>query len=151
MADLDVVAAHADASSLQPFDGRDVVRSTIAVTGAGDGLSAAMAVDPQEYHHGQEVVIVIRGVVDKVRFDQLDRDDTDSALVRVHTIKAGTATILNEAGVKRVQKDLDRQADAITRAVEAAKGITKLPGVDDPPPVDDDEVDDDPTEPTPIR
>lgn len=149
--ELDAVAAHADSSALQPFDGREVVRSTIAVTGAGDGLSAAMAVDPQEYHHGQEVVIVIRGVVGKIRFDQLDPDDEDSALVRVHSIKAGTATILNEAGAKRVQKDLDRQADAIKRAVEAAKGIARLEGIDDPPADGDDEGDDGLAEPTPIR
>lgn len=150
MGDLDVVAAHADSSNLQPFDGREVVRSTIAIRNAGDGLSAAMAVDPQEYHHGQEVTIILRGVVDKVRFDQLDADDEDSALVRVHSIKAGVAVIADDATAKNVQGALARQEDRITKAIEAAKGIQRLPGTDTTP-ADDDEDDGDIAEPTPIR
>lgn len=155
MGDIDLVAAHADVSGLSPFDGRDVVRSTIMVTNAGDGLSAAMAVDPREYHHGQEVTLVIRGTVAKVRFDPLDTDSPeDSALVRVHSIKAGTAVILDEAGEKKVKGILDKTADRIKRAIEAARGIDRLPGVDDPPADDtegDADGDGDITEPTPIR
>lgn len=150
---LDAVAALADQSKLEPFDGRDVVRSTIALTNAGDVLSAAMAVDPTAYHHGQEVVVILKGVVDKVRFDQLDPDDEDGALVRVHTIKAGTAVIADESLVKKVSGALNKQTDRIRRALEAVKGIDPLPDPDregaalgDP---DDDEGD--PVEPTPIR
>lgn len=90
-----------------------------------------------------------------MRFDPLDTDSPeDSALVRVHSIKAGTAVILDEAGEKKVKGILDKTADRIKRAIEAARGIDRLPGVDDPP-ADDAEGDADPdgdiTEPTPIR
>lgn len=130
--DLALVAAQADRSGLNPFDGRDVVRSTIKITNAGDGLSEAMAVDPTEYHHGQEVTIVMRGVVSRVGFDPVgDVDDEEGALVRVHSIKAGTAVILDEAGEKKVAGALNRQADRIKRALEAAKGIDPLPGMSD--------------------
>lgn len=36
---------------LSPFDGKPVVRSTIAVTNAGDGLSDALGIDPQGEEH----------------------------------------------------------------------------------------------------
>lgn len=148
--ELDLVAAYADTTALGEFDGRQVVRSTIEVTNAGDGLSKAMAVEPVAMPLGTEVYLVLRGEVTKVGIKPLDQDDEDSALVRVHTIRAGDATILDDAGVKKIQKSVDGQADRIKRAIEAAKGIDRLPGTDDPP-ADDESDDDDVAEPTPIR
>lgn len=141
MADIDVVAALADTGHLSKFDDRDV-RTTIAVTNAGDGLSQAMAVDPREMHHGQEVVLVLRGVVSKVSFAPVDPKDEDSALIRIHTIKAGDATILDEDGVKKVQKSLDHQADRIRKALEAAQGVSRLPGIESDEEDDDDVLED---------
>lgn len=128
--DLAAAAAYADTSTLEDFDGRSVVRSQIKVTNTGDGLSAAMAVAPEALHHGQEVVIIMRGVVTSVGFAPLDPDDDDSALVRVHTIKAGTATIADEVTVRKVAKSLETQDDRIRRAVEAAAGVHRLEGID---------------------
>jgi hypothetical protein len=146
---LDVVAALADSSILPDFDGRDVVRATIEVTNAGDGLSAAMAVSPSALHMGDEVYVLIRGEVSKVSHKPLDPKDEDSALVRIQTIKAGDATILGDAAIKRVKKDIDKTADTIRRALEAAQGVSRLPGVDDPAP-DEDDPDEIPA-PTPIK
>lgn len=109
------------APALSPFDGRDVLRSTIAITKAGDGLSEAMKIAPQEFHHGERVFVVLETTVGKVRFDPIK--DTE-ALSRVHVLEAGLSTIVSEALVREV---LDSQAETIRLAQEAAAGIKRLP------------------------
>ncbi len=47
-------------NALTSFDGRDVIKTTIAITKAGDGLSDALKVDPQEFSLGDEVVVVLK-------------------------------------------------------------------------------------------
>lgn len=121
----DLARALADTSALHPFDGRDVLRTTIAVTNAGDGLSEALGVDPREFRHGEKVYVVLETTVNKVRFDPIK--DTD-CLARVHVLKAGAATIVDEAVVKA---QIARQKERIARAKEEAAGIARLPGVDD--------------------
>lgn len=106
---------------LSPFDGRDVLRSTIMVTKAGDGLSEAMKIDPQEFHHGERVYVVLECEVSKVRFDPIK--DTD-ALSRVHVLAAGNAAIVDEQLVRQV---LDEQADRVQAAREAAAGVQRIP------------------------
>lgn len=151
--DLAAAAALADSSVLDDFDGREVVRTNIAITNAGDGLSAALAVQPQQLVLGQEVTIVLRGTVTKVGFVPADDDEPDDGpLVRVHTIRAGSSTILSEAAAKKVAGAISQQELAIKRAVEAARGIAPLRNglvsVDDPTPgepgADDLDPDDEP-------
>jgi hypothetical protein len=122
-AELDAASAMAEKAHLSPFGDTDVVRTSIKVTNAGDGLSAALAIQPQELAHGDEVWIVMQGIVAKVGHDPIDPKDPHGALVRVHTIRAEAATLLNEAGVKKVKGILARQVAAIRKAVEEARGI----------------------------
>lgn len=96
--------------TLTPFDDRDVTKATIAVTNAGDGLSKALEVVPQEFHHGDTVHVVLRCTVAKVTFVE-DADSGD--LTRVHTLKAGTSTIVDG---KLVTKVLDQQQKLIDEA-----------------------------------
>lgn len=107
-------------AGLAPFDGMDVLRTTIAVTNAGDGLSEAMKVDPQEFHLGDEVFVVLRCEVAKVQFVPIK--DTD-ALSRVHVLKAGDATIIDG---DIVEDHLIAQAERILKAKEQAAGVTRL-------------------------
>jgi hypothetical protein len=101
---------------LTPFDERDVTKATIAVTNAGDGLSKSLEIQPQEWHHGDTVHVVLRCQVSKVTFVE----DADSAdLTRVHTLTAGTSTIVDG---KLVAKVLAAQE----KAIEAAKGVLQL-------------------------
>lgn len=109
---------------LNQFDGRDVVGTTIALTNAGDGLSKAVATEPIELHHGEKVYVVFETEVSKVRFDK-SKDDA-SKLVRVHTLKAGTATIV----------DFDLVSDVLTaqeKKNDEAEGKQKLPGMENIP------------------
>lgn len=109
-------------TGLSKFDGRDVLSAGIAVTNAGDGLSKALAVEPTEFHHGETVYVVMECEVTKVSHDPVK--DTD-ALRRVHTLKAGNATIIDG---ELVAEALEAQAEKI----EQAAGVHKLPlGSDD--------------------
>lgn len=103
-------------TTLTPFDERGVVKATIAVTNAGDGLSKALEVRPQEYHHGDIVHVVLRCTVSKVTF--VEDADTDE-LVRVHTLKAGTSTIVDGKLVSKVLAQQEKE-------IEAAKGVLQL-------------------------
>lgn len=120
---LDLAAAHVDKSHLHPFDGRDVLATTIAITNAGDGLSKAMKINPTEFHHGDKVYVVLETVVSKVSFSPLA--DGTQELVRVHTLAAGNATIVDADLVKA---HLDQQAERIQAAVDEAKGRVNLDG-----------------------
>ena len=80
--------------------------------------------EPRLLHHGDTVVVILECEVTKVGFVPVK--DTD-VLNRVHTMRAGVATIVERGLVGEV---LDAQA----RKIEAAKGIQRLPidGEEDP-------------------
>lgn len=103
-------------SKLTPFDGKEVLSAGIAIRNAGDGLSEALSVEPQEFHHGEKVYVVLECEVDKVRFDPVKDSD---GLRRIHVFKAGTATIVDESVVVQ-QLDLQR------RKIEEAQGVRRL-------------------------
>ena len=104
-------------TGLGRFDGREVIKSTVAVTNAGDGLSKALAVDPAALDLGDKVYVVLECEVSKVTFVPVP--DT-SKLQRVHTLKAGGATLVDE---DLVREQLDTQAQRI----EESQGIQRLP------------------------
>lgn len=111
-------AAMANVSQLTPFDGLPVVRTTIAVTNAGDGLSDALGIDPQEFHHGQTVYVVLECEVTKVAHVPVDKD-TPGILIRQHTLRAGTGTIVD---ADLVEEQVQRQAERIDTAKRHARG-----------------------------
>lgn len=118
--------------TLTPFENHQVVGTTIKVTNAGDGLSQALKVEPIEYERGETVHVVLECVVDKITFD--GSKDNAEDLIRVHTLKAGVATIVDGKKVKGVLAEQRKK-------LEAAEGIAQLPGLDEPD-GDDDKGDD---------
>lgn len=129
--DTELLAAMADTSQLPTFDGKQVARTTVAVTNAGDGLSQAMAVDPQVMHLGDRGYLVLEYEVSKV--GHVPIQDTD-LLTRVHTLRAERATLVD---ADLVQEHLERQSERIVRAREAAAGIQRLPGQEVDPTVEE--------------
>lgn len=112
---------------LSQFENHDVLASTVAITNAGDGLSKALAVSPQELHFGDKVYVVLECEMHRVRFDPIK--DTQ-ALARVHVLRAGTASLVDEKLVREV-------LDATEEAIERAQGVVRLPlGATDPDPAD---------------
>lgn len=79
-------------TTLTPFEGKPVLSTTVAIRKAGDGLSAALKVDPEELHHGDTVYVVLETVVEKVRFDQAKDGD---GFVRVHMLATENATLVD--------------------------------------------------------
>lgn len=120
-------------NTLRPFEGRPVIGTQIAVTNAGDGLSESLNVEPEELPLGITVYVVLECEVTQVRYREVK--DTE-ALIRSHTLKAGTGTIV-DAGL--VQDVLADQAARNLRHREEKQGVQRLP-IDDP---DDDDPDDD--------
>lgn len=107
--------------TLTPFDGNQVVGATIKITNASDGLSKAMKVDPKEFHHDERVYVVLECVTRRVQFDKV-ADESDD-LVRVHVLKAGLATVVDQ---KLVAKVLAAQRALL----DAAEGKQSLDGMD---------------------
>lgn len=108
---------------LSSFDGRAVMKSTVAVTNAGDGLSAAMKVDPREFHHGETVTVAIECEVVKVRLDPFDKTDLQGPLIRHHVLKAGTATIVDG---DLLTAQLNDMRERVKLAKEAEQGVQRL-------------------------
>lgn len=112
-------------TTLSPFEGHEVVGTTISITNAGDGLSEAMKVDPVEWEHGEKVFVLLETEVAKVRFDP--SKDNGENLVRVHVLKAGTATVMDSTKARPM-------IAAQVKKIQEAEGISALPGVDEDEP-----------------
>jgi hypothetical protein len=106
---------------LSTFEGRDVLQSTIKVTKAGDGLSAALGVDPNEYHIGDKVYVVLETTVGRVGYEEIK--DT-GCFRRVHTLDTEAGTIVAGELVADVLAEQRRK-------IAEAKGIIELPLGDD--------------------
>lgn len=112
-------------STLTDFDDLPVRQASLSLTGAGDGLSEAMKTAPRELHHGETIFILYEAQVVKVRHDQIDKDDPDMGLVRVHMAKAATATLVPE---EFAGEAIAAQKLANERARDEAEGVKRLPG-----------------------
>jgi hypothetical protein len=82
---------------LPKFEGREVAGAKIKITRAGDGLSEAMAIEPQVLKQHAKVFVVLECAVGRIAFDPVK--DTNG-VIRVQTLIAGTATIVDEDLVK---------------------------------------------------
>ncbi len=102
--------------TLHKFEGRDVIGTKIKITGAGDGLSQALAVEPVELRSKETVYVVTECEVGSITFEPVK--DTD-AYTRIQQLRAGTATIVEKSLVAEL---LQQQKDKI----DEAKGLHKL-------------------------
>lgn len=119
--------AKTNSRGLHSFEGRDVIATKVAITRAGDGLSEAMSIDPEELALGSTVYVVLECETTRVGYEPVKDTGT---LIRKHTLKAGTATL--------VEADLVSDLLEAQRAkIEQAKGIERLDFGD---PADDAEV-----------
>lgn len=111
---------------LGKFEGKKVAEARMTITKTGDGLSDAMHVDPVKLHHGDEVYVVIKGVVVDIR-----HPEAKEGLARLHVVRAVEAVVVD---ADLAEPQLAEQRDRIAAAVEAAAveaGHPPLIGRDD--------------------
>lgn len=108
---------------LRKFEGSEVIGTTVAIKGAGDGLSKALAIEPRELRINETVYVVIECNVSSIAFEPIK--DT-SSIQRKHSLRAGTATIVDK---ELVQEALREQQDKID--AEEAKKRLDFSGDDD--------------------
>lgn len=96
---------------MHKFENREVIATKVAITGAGDGLSKAMAVEPEELSLGRTVYVVLECTVAKITHQEATEAD---GLVRIQNLRAGTATIVEKTLVSEV---LDAQRAKIDEAL----------------------------------
>lgn len=118
---LDKAAALAD-TSLTPYRGHDVKKTTIKITNAGDGLSSAMKIDPVEFDLGDTVYVVLECEVRKHEHQAIEDTDT---MQLVQTLSAQSAVVVDRDLVK---KHLDEQKERIQAAKDEAAGRVNLAG-----------------------
>lgn len=124
---------------LPEFEGLPVVLSSVALRNAGDGLSAAMKVEPVVLHKGDVVDVLTRCVVIDVQHPPINKDDPGGPCSRKHILKAGTSTIIDSAAA---QKAIEEQAEKVRAWEEEQAGISRIPFDDDGADPDADDPDD---------
>jgi hypothetical protein len=115
-------------SGLHKFGRQNVQRSALVIRKAGDGLSDALRLAPVELKHGDEVAIVLRGVVVEVAFPAADRKEPDGDLVRQHIVDASEVVLVDQADVDHLLK---AEAQRIRKLKDAAEGVEPLDGWDE--------------------
>jgi hypothetical protein len=113
---------------LGDFEGNSVRGAAIEIPGAAGGLREAMRFEPLAFHKGDEVYVVIKTSVDKIRHDPIK--DTDD-WTRVHILKAEQAAFVDGDFAEQYLAD---QRDRIRRLREEALGVQTLDGTDVPTP-----------------
>lgn len=103
---------------LKKFEGREVIGTAISVTNAGDGLSANMAIEPQEMQLDEEVIVIMRTKVSKIQHTEVK--DTTS-LIRTHVLKAGNAIIADAELVEIVETALAAQDEKLAEHKRLSK------------------------------
>lgn len=110
---------------LGKFEGRTVAAAKMTLTGTGDGLSQAMQIDPVVLHHGDEVYLVVKGVVADVRFPPVSGTES---VARQHVVRAVEASIVEP---DLVEATLEGQRRRHREMIEAETGQGPLPGTED--------------------
>lgn len=125
----DLASALANGEGLPDYAGRKVVRTTVSIRNAGDGLSEGLGIDPQVLPLGEEVYVVLKCTVHAHDHDRILDKGTDTGLLVLDQVLKASAGTLIDADL--VREAIAEQEEKIKVAREKAKGISRLPG-DDP-------------------
>jgi hypothetical protein len=79
--------------ALRKFEGRTVIATAVAIKGAGDGLSKALAIEPEELTIGETVYVVMECTTTKISHAQVK--DTEH-LRRTQDLTAVTVAIADK-------------------------------------------------------
>lgn len=128
-----------DPHALGTHHGEPVIKSSIAIKNAGDGLSKAMKIEPQLLEPRSTVMVLLECEVGPETYSPIP--DTNCWALTQNLI-AGTATIVNDQASER---KLRTAANKVAQLAEQKKGVQRIPGTEnaqgngsvDPEPADD--------------
>lgn len=111
----------------EPYDGQPVIKTTVKITRAGDGLSEALATDQQTLHLGEKVTVVLETEVVGVNIKPLDKETPSGPLVAQYVLAATDRATIADG------EDIEAMLVEQQKRNEQAKGIHQLPMDDDVP------------------
>lgn len=106
---------------LPMFEGSDVTEATLRITKAGDGLSAALDLEPEALHHGERVYYVLEGLVAQVNHVPVKAGS--QKLKRVHTVVAQRVAPLAQHQADPI---LNMEQERIARLRQEQEGAVTL-------------------------
>jgi hypothetical protein len=106
---------------LPDFEGDEVVKATVAILKAGDGLSQALDVDPVALRRGERVFYLLETHVAHV--DHAPLQPGSDLLVRKHFLNTTAITRVDGALAEPI---LVAAADELEKALEHAAGVMRL-------------------------
>lgn len=112
---------------LEKFEGKDVRRAGVEIPNVAGGLRKAMKIQPRTMKQGDRGMIAFEYVVQKVRFEPVDKDAPGGDQERIHVLMAEGATFVD---AEVVAEAIKAQKELIQKAEEEAKGIQRLDGID---------------------
>jgi hypothetical protein len=106
--------------TLPAFETNAVAKAQVRITRAGDGLSAALEVQPKALFLGDEVFYVLRGRVTQVNHREKEED---GPVIRMHTVEA---TGITEVDAELAEKLLQAAAEETARMRAEIDGQLRL-------------------------
>lgn len=128
MTDIGTALAN-NGRKLGKYQGKDVLRTSVSIHNAGDGLSEALAIEPEELKINSTVFVVLECEVDA--HDHKRMKKVPGAMELVQVLKAGTATLVDEALVRDLLDEQTKRIEDARESIREAEGVTRLPGTKD--------------------
>lgn len=117
--------AHEDAiEGLGEYLGKDIIRTSVKITKAGDGLSKSVGIAPQLFAQGDELMVLLKVKVGQHIHKPIPETE---CLELVQEFEAITATIVDD---KTSARRIAQQENELAKAAEKAKGTQRLPGTE---------------------
>lgn len=99
---------------IEEHDDRDVIKASMSLRNAGDGLSKSMSIEPRKLTIGETVQIVIEAQVVGHNYVAAIKSDLQGPLELVAVLRADAALIVESKTVERIlvghRKKLDQAA-----------------------------------------
>lgn len=109
---------------LGEYRGHPIIKTSIAITNAGDGLSKAMKIAPRILEPGDRVMVLLEAEVDEHGIKFIE--DTEAFELK-QRLRAETATIVEGQNYERL---LRKVGDKIAKAEAEEKGQARMDGMD---------------------
>lgn len=119
-------------ANLPEFEKKEVASASVRITNAGDGLSAALQVEPEALSMGDEVYYVLKGVVSHI--DHFPLGPASKVLERKHTVRTIEITRIPEEMAEptlaEARERIEEAQMEAAREEERARGVERIPGTE---------------------